>query len=103
MDIFLDWSGGRGNELARELAGLDGDGLALKAISNRGTKVWPDGSPETFCTDHWCCRFVGDARLVTPRSIVALLDRVSAKGLDCIKTENLYTFDGSRGYSSGGE
>ena len=29
-------------------------------ITNRGTKVWPDGAPETFCTDHWRCRFTAD-------------------------------------------
>ena len=27
-------------------------------ITNRGVKVYPDGMPETFCTDHWRCRFV---------------------------------------------
>ena len=26
-------------------------------ITNRGIKVWPEGFEETFCTDHWRCRF----------------------------------------------
>jgi isocitrate dehydrogenase len=26
-------------------------------ITNRGVKVWPNGVPETFCTDRWPCRF----------------------------------------------
>ena len=103
VDLFLDWSGGRGDDLAAALSGLDGGGFALRTISNRGTKVWPDGSPETFCTDHWCCRYLSDGSAVSARSIVALLERVAAKGLDCVKTENLYTFDGVRGYSAGGE
>jgi hypothetical protein len=27
-------------------------------ITNRGVKVYPDGLPETFRTDHWRCRFL---------------------------------------------
>jgi isocitrate dehydrogenase len=103
VDLFLDWSAGGPDDLAAALAGADGDGLSLKAISNRGTKVWPDGSPETYCTDHWCCRFLGSAGQVDGRAIVALLGRVAGRGLDCVKTENLYNFDGQRGYSAGGE
>jgi isocitrate dehydrogenase len=26
-------------------------------ITNRGVKVWPQGFEETFCTDHWRCRY----------------------------------------------
>lgn len=105
VDIFLDWTGGRGDELARALGGVEGDGLLLRAISNRGTKVWPDGSPETFCTDHWGCRYVAaDVKNgVGPMAIVGIQQRLAGLGLDCIKTENLYTFDGERGYSAGGE
>jgi isocitrate dehydrogenase len=105
VDLFLDWSGGRAEDLAKLVLPLGGAGLELKAISNRGTKVWPEGSPETFCTDHWCCRFLGqDGRAaVTHEQIVALLARTAAAGLDFVKTEGLFTFDGQRGYSAGGE
>ena len=105
VDIFLDWTEGRGDELARRVQPLAGGGLELRAITNRGTKLWPDGSPETFCTDHWCCRFLArDAESpVSHDHVVALLGRVAAAGLDFIKTEGLYTFDGERGYSAGGE
>ena len=84
---------------------LGGDGLELKAITNRGTKVWPEGSPETFCTDHWCCRFLSPQPqgAVTHAQVAALLGRCAAAGLDFIKTEGLFTFDGERGYSAGGE
>jgi isocitrate dehydrogenase len=103
VDLFLDWSAGLGDDLARALAGTDGNGIVLRSISNRGTKVWPDGSPETFCTDHWCCRYVGEAGKVEARAVVGILGRVAERGLDCVKTENLYEFDGVRGYSAGGE
>ena len=41
--------------------------------------------------------------LTVPESqgLAALLGRVAGEGLDFIKTENLYTFDGQRGYSLG--
>jgi hypothetical protein len=35
--------------------------LRLKLVTNRGVKVWPEGFPETFCTDHWRSRFVSPA------------------------------------------
>jgi isocitrate dehydrogenase len=105
VDVFLDWSGGNGEELSRLLLPLAGGGLELKSITNRGTKVWPDGSPETFCTDHWCSRFLSsDAKApVAHEQLIALLGRVAAAGLDFVKTEGLYTFGGQRGYSAGGE
>ena len=44
--------------LAENLKKAEGDGLELLMITNRGVKVWPEGLPETFCTDHWRCRFM---------------------------------------------
>ncbi|MEO8276201.1 MAG: NADP-dependent isocitrate dehydrogenase [Thermoanaerobaculia bacterium] len=105
VDLFFDWTGGRGDDLATKVKPLSASGLELKAITNRGTKVWPDGSPETFCTDHWCCRFLSQSpcAAITHADVVALLGRAADAGLDFVKTEGLYTFDGERGYSAGGE
>ena len=65
-------------------------------------KVWPDGLPETFCTDHWRCRFqAADGGPITHPQIVDLLQRVGAAGIDFIKTESLCTFDGEPGFSLG--
>ena len=36
---------------------------------------------------------------MTPEEVVALQGRLVAGGLDVIKTENLYLFDGERAYS----
>jgi isocitrate dehydrogenase len=60
-------------------------------------KVWPDGSPETFCTDSFRCRFMGTA--VTPKQVVALQDRIVALGLEIAMTENLRNYDGVRGFT----
>lgn len=81
-------------------------GFELTMITNRGVKVWPSGFPETFCTDHWRCRFMGvDAerrpRTVTHQEVVALLDNLASDGLDFIKTEHLCTFDGEQGFALG--
>jgi isocitrate dehydrogenase len=105
VDVFVDWNGPDrdARQLAGELRGAEGDDFKLTMITNRGTKVWPDGVPETFCTDHWRCRFTATNRhgQISHKQVAALLLRVADRGLDFIKTEGLYTFDGQPGYSRG--
>ncbi|HEY7417136.1 MAG TPA: NADP-dependent isocitrate dehydrogenase, partial [Ktedonobacteraceae bacterium] len=100
IDIFLDWDSGRAEELAGTLQQCNGDGLELTLIANRGAKLWPNGLPETFTTDQWRCRFkaMGEDK-VTHVQVIELLQRIDQHGLDFIKTEHLYTFDGQVGYS----
>jgi isocitrate dehydrogenase len=101
VDVFIHWTGGTPDDLGRKLEALAG-GFRLGMISNRGVKVYPEGFPETFTVDHWRCRFLAQADgTVSPAAILALLQRVTDAGLDFIKTENLYLFDGERGYSLG--
>ena len=99
VDVYLDWTAGSVSDLAAILEKTNGDEIKLVSLNNRGTKVWPDGSPETFCSDHWRCRFMGNNG-IHHRQITNLLNRVSEAGLDFIKTENLYNFDGKAGYSA---
>ncbi|HEX7880858.1 MAG TPA: NADP-dependent isocitrate dehydrogenase, partial [Candidatus Eisenbacteria bacterium] len=103
VDLFLHWDKGTASDLAGALNAATADGLVLKTVSNRGQKVWPDGLPETFTTDLWGCRFQASkaGSSIQPRQIVALLSRVAEAGLDCVKTESLYTYDGKPGYSLG--
>ena len=103
VDIFVEWSeAGRNPEyLAKQLQAAGG-GLSLAMITNRGVKVWPEGLPETFCTDHWRCRFLAEEGApLTHQQVLRLLQAVADAGLDFIKTEHLYTFDGVPGYSLG--
>lgn len=106
IDVFLDWDEGDRNPdvVGKALeSAASGTALELKMITNRGVKVYPDGLPETFWSDHWRCRFVPaspDTQL-TYDHLLALLAAVHGAGLDVIKTEHLYTFDGVRGYSLG--
>jgi len=102
VDVFLNWDapGRHASELGKQLEGIAGPEFKLSLITNRGVKVYPDGLPQTLCTDHWRCRFPATSDdSATPRAIAALLMRLAEAGLDAVKTENLYTFDGVKGYS----
>jgi isocitrate dehydrogenase len=101
VDVFLDWTKGSANDLGDSLSRVNGDGVKLTMISNRGVKVWPGGHTETFCSDHWRCRFLTESGggKVVHAQVVSLLGRVADAGFDFIKTEGLYTFDGERGFS----
>lgn len=72
----------------------------LSLITNRGARTYPDGLAETFCVDQWRLRFVGQDNRCSLAEIVHLLDQLVAADFDLIKTEHLYDFDGSPGYSS---
>ena len=101
VDVFLDWTRGSANDLGDALSRVNGEGVKLTMISNRGVKVWPGGHKETFCSDHWRCRFLpeSDGGKVAHAQVVSLLSRIANEGYDFIKTEGLYTFDGERGFS----
>jgi len=102
VDLFVHWRGTDANELAKTIHRLDGAEVALSMITNRGIKVYPDGFKETFCTDHWRCRFKPtNGSLLGKQQIIELLSRAEELGIDVIKTENLYQFDGVQGYSLG--
>jgi isocitrate dehydrogenase len=60
VDVFLDWTGNdrNPNVLGELLRSMPQSIAKLKMITNRGVKVFPDGMPETFCTDHWRCRYL---------------------------------------------
>ena len=105
VDVFLHWDeqGRDADVLGERLSSLAGHDFKLKMITNRGVKVWPEGLPQTFRTDHWRVRFVLDHDLNGSgrNAIIRLLQRVTEAGFDAVKTENLYRFDGAPGYSMG--
>ena len=102
VDLFVHWNGTNPNEIARKLESVKLSNTDLTMISNRGIKVWPEGFEETFCTDHWRCRFKpNDGKAFEKNHIIALLSNALSTEIDVIKTENLYEFDGKLGYSLG--
>lgn len=102
VDVFVHWTGENPNALAEKMAAVEAADLRLQMITNRGIKVWPDGFKETFCTDHWRCRFKpANGVTLTKTDIIELLTKANNAQLDTIKTENLYAFDGVPAYSLG--
>lgn len=104
VDVFIDWGKGDRNAqyLGQALEAAAPPPWTLKMITNRGVKVYPGGFPETFCTDHWRCRFLPapDAP-VRFQDVLALLGALDEQGFEVVKTEHLYSFDGRKGYSLG--
>jgi isocitrate dehydrogenase len=101
VDVFLHWRGSP-NTLGKALEQLNAEPLSLIMITNRGVKVYPDGFPETFCTDHWRCRFTSkNNQPITHANVLRLLNSLEQAHYDFIKTEHLYYFDGKAGFSLG--
>jgi isocitrate dehydrogenase len=119
VDVFVHTTGVSADYLAVRLQTLSqqpsATGFKLQMITNRGVKVWPGGFPETFCTDHWRCRFLGSPvgtsadsqssaasrHTTNHNAIIALLQNLQSDGVDFIKTENLCLFDGEAGFALG--
>ena len=102
IDVFVEWHGSA-DDLGKLLESHAGPDMKLVMVSNRGQKVYPGGLPETFCVDHWRCRFqpaLENASFATADAL-PLLARLSDAGLPFLKTEGLFNFDGEPGYSLG--
>ena len=103
VDVFVRDGKSSPDELGGRLNQLAGPEFRLVMLSNRGQKVYPGGFPETFCTDHWRCRFeaAGSQASLVHTDIRRLLARVEESGLEWIKLENLYRLNGQRAYTLG--
>jgi len=103
VDVFLHWREKDPTVLAQFLQAAQETDLPLTMVTNRGVKVWPEGLAETFCTDHWRCRFLSPLSVhkISHAQILGLLTRISEAGLDFIKCENLCNFDGQPGFALG--
>ncbi|ADU31096.1 NADP-dependent isocitrate dehydrogenase [Evansella cellulosilytica] len=103
VDVFVFNNELTSEELGQTLENAAGPEFNLAIITNRGVKVYPNGFPETFTTDHWRCRFqLNESESKSSNAaILKLLTRIEEAGIDFIKTENLYKFNGELGYSLG--
>ncbi|RDI45165.1 NADP-dependent isocitrate dehydrogenase [Aquicella lusitana] len=104
VDIFIDNSAEiPAAQLAAKLKQLGGP-LELIVISSRGLKIWPDSTIDFPYLRHCCCRFQSSKdskqlKTIHHTDILKLLSGFNELGLDVIKTENLYTFDGQLGFT----
>lgn len=104
-DIYVEWrladTGDQSDALATLARQSLVEGVDLSIISNRGTKVWPDGSAETFCAPLWCLRFKSaQGTSLMNAQVTKLLDNLYNNGLPFVKVEKLYDFEGGKpGYT----
>jgi isocitrate dehydrogenase len=103
-DVFVEYSKGSANDLGAILVQCQKDGMLLEMIDNRGMAVWPHGMPGIFCSDSFRARFKlpdGESGCITHASVISLLSRIEAVGIEFLKTELLYNFDGKPGFTRG--
>ncbi len=100
-DVFLHWRESLEiAALAKQLNALAPGKLKLSSIDSRGLLVWPEATALQEMGDHWRCRFIAVKEATAGNEdIIALLQQIQKAGLDFIKIDNLYSFDGLRGYT----
>lgn len=100
VDVYI-YHRGKLEDFFAKISHINMGHLRLKMITNRGAKVWPNGQPETFCTEQWRCRFEAEERRACPQQdVMQILQAFERIQMDVIKAEFLYTLDGKAGYSS---
>jgi len=99
VDLGINWEKTT-DELVAAIKPCIVDNLGLQMISNRGTKVWPDGNPSTFCSDNWRLRFMStDENHIKTSQVVALMSRMNDAGLNFTKSVMLNNYDGVPGFT----
>jgi isocitrate dehydrogenase len=101
VDLFIYNPPADPNEVGPRVEAINGGGLKLALISNRGVRVYPNGLPDTITSDSWRCRFQSDGSnpVVTQQQVIALQQRALDAGLEVGMTEGLYNFDGKPAFS----
>lgn len=100
VDVYVYFTG-KAQEFLEKASHFPKFPLQNISIMNRGVQVWPKGHIETSCIEQWRCRFVhGDkSQQVTQKEVMVLLQELTDRGVDIIRTELLYQIDGRSGYS----
>lgn len=104
VDIFIDNTANlAADALAKKLNAIK-SALKLSTITSRGLKIWPNSSIENPYLQSCCCRYqsannVNDLQPIKHSDINNLLAEMDNLGLDVIKTDNLYTFNGELGFT----
>ena len=104
VDVFVEYTKGSPDDLGAILSQCEAHGMNLEMIDNRGMAVWPNGMPGIFCSDSFRARFKlsdGTNGTVDHHSIIQLLERITAAGIEFLKTELLYNFNGTPGFTRG--
>ncbi len=98
IDVFVEWKQQSADALAQILLPVAGD-FELDMLSNKGQLVWPDG-PDTSRTTSWRARFFApEGTIAGERDVIDLQARIVDTGVQIIKTEGLFAFDGEPGFT----
>ena len=99
VDIFLRWrESNDANILGQAIQNATIEGLTLETIATKGLLVWPDAVNPVMDSDFWCCRFKATENM-DPGLITSQLNALSDKGIEFVKTENLYEIGDKRCYT----
>lgn len=99
-DVYVDWTGGDVKEIGALIESASIDTLKFSAMSSRGVKVYPGACETEQVSDFWRCRFRATGGSLKSSDINALLNAIEEQGLEWVKVDNLYTFDGEDGFSA---
>ena len=90
------------NDISKKIKDISNNtNFELQTISSRGLAVYTQngGVVNNLISDLWQCRFISKSG--SQKDISTLLEKITFTNLDFAKVENLYNFDGIRGYSLG--
>ncbi|MCP5370072.1 MAG: NADP-dependent isocitrate dehydrogenase [Rickettsiaceae bacterium] len=99
VDVYLGMLYKSAHEVAHIIDKIGDNNLILQTVASKGLMLWPRADEFVVDSDHWCCRFIPKKSEMKHQFIVGLLKKLSEHKIDFIKVENLYEFDGVRGYS----
>ena len=99
VDIYVDIQAKSIQQVAKKMTNIDSGKLLLKSIASKGLILWPREDDFAIEADHWCCRYMPESGEITHDQITHILNEIAKNEIDFIKVENLYEYDGKRGYS----
>lgn len=100
VDVFVDCNDRDPSVVGPKVERAAPVGLKLESLSSRGMKMYPNANGSQAATDLWACRYLPqDGEGISEAQIRETLSNLSAGGMEWVKMENLYTFDGVPGFA----
>lgn len=99
VDIFIDFPENAyqvGKKIEKTLEDTE---FSLKIVSARGIKTYPDFNAKYTVSGEWRVRIFRKNGTFTHKDVISLLEIMHTAGIEVIKTENLYNFNGKPGFS----
>jgi isocitrate dehydrogenase len=98
VDIFVN-SKQAAEAIGQQFDGAAVEGLKLKVVANRGVKVYPNAEGSVRSSDLYVGRYMGENGKISDAQVNHILENLTAKGLEWVRIEKLYTFDNERAYA----